>query len=257
MVHRTNSHHADPLADPSANSTADPWDCFDCMYCMTITDRDDRRQAASSEFEKIGILDRVTFVQRRRNPTDSEQGIYESHQQCLRQALEENARTIVIFEDDVIFERYDPEHLRKCCRFLEREPDWEAFFLGALVKSSRRTAEPGVLEITYRSLAHAYAVSRPFAERLVGIPWQGVAWDTLLADLKGRYYAAYPCFAFQSDSATDNVNWMGLDRFRRLLGGLKRIQKANEWNRRHVPLLVVLQGVIIATLVVLIWKMLV
>ena len=127
----------------------------------------------------------------------------------------------MVFEDDVVFERYDPEHFRRCCLFLERRPDWQAFFLGALVKSSRRTTEPGVLEITYRCLAHAYAVSRPFAEQLVKIPWQGMAWDDLLASLNGRYYAAHPSFAFQSDSATDNVKLKRLDRFRRLIGGLK------------------------------------
>jgi hypothetical protein len=40
-------------------------------------------------------------------------------------------------------------------------------------------------------------------------------------------------FAFQEDFVSDNDKYRGLERFRRFLGGLKRIQKANEFYLRH------------------------
>ena len=40
-------------------------------------------------------------------------------------------------------------------------------------------------------------------------------------------------FAFQNDFASDNTKYPGLERFRRLCGGLERIQKANEFYQRH------------------------
>ncbi|MDP4727018.1 MAG: glycosyltransferase, partial [Desulfobacterales bacterium] len=39
----------------------------------------------------------------------------------------------------------------------------------------------------------------------------------------------HPAFAFQSNARTDNVRLLMLDRFRRMFGGLARIQKMNEW----------------------------
>jgi len=41
-------------------------------------------------------------------------------------------------------------------------------------------------------------------------------------------------FAFQNNFTSDNEEkYKGLERFRRLCGGLERIQKANEFYQRH------------------------
>jgi GR25 family glycosyltransferase involved in LPS biosynthesis len=208
------------------------WRYFDRIYCISVDQRDDRRAEARIQFEKIGLLDRVEFLIVKKHPHSFEQGIFESHMSCIRKGIEANARNIVIFEDDVQFERFSDANLGCCIDFLSEHPNWNAMFFGCLVNGSKKTENRCVIEITYRCLAHAYVLNRRFAEALVGRPWQGIAFDSMLSSFKEGFYATYPCFAFQSNSPTDNKS-VQLDRFRRMCGGLRRIQKCNEVYYRH------------------------
>ena len=153
---------------------------------------------------------------------------------CLRKGLEDGAKNIVVFEDDVIFDRFDAEHFNQCVHFLQGIPLWKVLLLGALIRSSRKTANPFIQKVRYQSLAHAYALNRPYAEAIAYQPWQGIVIDTIFRPLDNDIYAAYPMFAFQNDFTSDNdKKYRGLEYFRRLCGGLERIQKANEFYQRH------------------------
>ena len=118
--------------------------------------------------------------------------------------------------------------------FFEKIPNWKVLLLGALIRSSKKTSNPFIQKVRYQSLAHAYALNRPYAETLAYQPWQGIVIDTIFRPLKDDIYAVYPMFAFQNDFTSDNdKKYKGLERFRRLCGGLERIQKANEFYQRH------------------------
>jgi hypothetical protein len=220
------------LAKADGKDPRSCWDYFDRLYCASLKEREDRRTSALKEFSKIGLADRVEFVIVERHPYNIEQGVYETHMLCLRKGLEAGARNIVVFEDDIEFDRFDPERLRSCTEFLGQHPEWKAFFLGALICSSRKTANPCVRKVGYQSLAHAYALNRHYAETLAYEPWQGIVNDTLFRPLKDDVYAIYPMCAVQKNFASDNV-YPTLARIRRLLGGLKRVQKANEFYHEH------------------------
>jgi hypothetical protein len=139
---------------------------------------------------------------------------------------------MVIFEDDVIFRRYSPDTLRAGIEFIAERP-WSLLFFGCLVQRSWCTENRHVCGIRYRSLAHAYAINRPFAERIAQKRWEGVAYDAMLRGESEPYFSVFPGFAFQSDSPTDNIKGIWIDRFRRWCGGLCRIQKMNEFYHRH------------------------
>jgi hypothetical protein len=218
-----------------------PWRFFDRIYCISLTDRSDRRASAAEEFSRVGLLPQVEFVTVRRHEENSEQGIFESHMNCIDAGLAAGARNIVIFEDDVIFRRYSTDTLRACIEFVSTRP-WSLLFFGCLVRRSWRTENRSVLGIRYRSLAHAYAVNRPFAERLAQKRWEGVAFDAVLRSEKGNFYSAYPGFAFQSDSPTDNMRGLRIDKWRRWCGGLCRIQKMNEFYHRHRAAILIVHG---------------
>jgi GR25 family glycosyltransferase involved in LPS biosynthesis len=210
------------------------WDFFDRIYCISLEAREDRREAASESFAKVGLTGKIEFVLVQPHPENIEQGMYESHMTCLQKGLEAGAQSIVIFEDDVFFDRFHPEHFAQCTRFLEDHPDWKVLLLGALIRSSRKTENPHVQKVRYQSLAHAYALNRPYAETLAYRPWNGTVIDTLFRPLHDNIYAVYPMFAFQNDFTSDNdKKYKGLEGFRRLCGGLERIQKANEFYQRH------------------------
>lgn len=210
-----------------------PWAFFDKIYCISLDEREDRRREARKQFGNVGLADRVEFVIAKRHPIDNEQGIYESHMKCMRNGIRAAARTMVIFEDDVVFDRFSLKVLADCVHFLSTTSSWRIFFFGCLFSGSRRTENNSVLKVRYRSLTHAYVVQRSFAETLLSKPWSNIPYDALLGTLAGEYYAAYPSFAFQSNARTDNMRTRNVDRLRRLCGGLLRIQKMNEWYHRN------------------------
>lgn len=212
---------------------ADGWDYFGRFYCVSLRERADRRQSAREQFAKVGLAGRVEFVLGERHPRDMEQGVYESHMLCLRKGLAAGAESIVIFEDDVEFDGFDAERLRRCTAFLRRHRDWKVLLLGALIRSSRKTDEPCVQQVRYQSLTHAYALNRGYARTLAYEPWQGIVNDTLFRPLTAGVYALYPMCAFQQNFTSDNDKYPLLVVVRRLLGGLKNIQKAMEFYRRH------------------------
>lgn len=239
------------MAPPLSGESNHVWDFFDRGYCISLKERTDRRRQAERQFKAVGLSGRVEFVLVDRHLQNSEQGIYQSHLTCIEKGLSSGADNILIFEDDVVFQRFSAERLNKCTAFLAAHPDWKAFFWGCLVRRSRKTEYPSIRSVTYRSLAHAYAVNRPFAEVLAAKPWQGVAYDAMLSRHAGGFFAIYPSVAFQSGSPSDNARHRRLDRFRRWCGGLARIQKANEWCHRYSRWLWVFHVIGLAALLIL------
>jgi GR25 family glycosyltransferase involved in LPS biosynthesis len=206
------------------------WDYFDKCYCISVKERTDRQDQARIQFERIGLLDRVEFHRVNKHPSDCEQGIYESHMACMEKGIQAGAERILIFEDDVVFDRFSHETLENCIRFMSENKAWRMVFFGCMVRGSEKTPNPSVLKIQYRSLTHAYVIHRRFAEILIQNLWQKIPYDDYLRDLRDDHiYAAFPSFAFQSNSPSDNERYLPLDRFRRMCGGLLRLQKGNEF----------------------------
>lgn len=224
---------------------ANGWDFFDRIYYISLQEREDRRKSAITSFSRVGLAGKVEFVIVKRHPSNVMQGMYESHMTCLRKGLEAGAQNIVVFEDDVVFERFNPERLKSCAEFLTQHHDWKVLLLGALLRSSKKTTNPCVQKVRYQSLAHAYALNRHYAQTLAYQPWCGIINDTLFRPLTDDIYAIYPMCAFQEDFSSDNDKYPGLERLRRLLGGLKGIQKANEFYHRHKFGIYATQGIII------------
>ncbi|MDQ1335019.1 MAG: hypothetical protein QG552_1969 [Thermodesulfobacteriota bacterium] len=215
------------------------WEYFDKIYCISLVERPDRRKEAKVQFNAVGLLGKVEFVLVNKHPFDCEQGIYESHILCMRKGLQANAANIVIFEDDICFDRFDPETLMNSIDFISTHATWNILFLGCMVKRSSRTGNRSVLNVQFRSLCHAYVLNPQFARRLVTIPWRKAPFDDMLCDLKDdSFYAICPSFAFQSNSRSDNQRYLPLDRFRRLCGGLRCLQKMNEFYHVNKTLII-------------------
>ena len=222
-------------AAPREASPPAVWSWFDKIYCISLTTRADRREEAKRQFASVGLGERVEFHLVEKHPANCEQGIYESHLQCMKKGVEARARRILIFEDDVVFARFSPAKLQNTADFLETTPDWKMLFLGCMVRYSRRTANPSVMRVGFRSLTHAYAVTREFAlDILANHPYRTSPYDDFLRDLNSPdMYACYPSCAFQSNAASDNDVYLPLDRFRRMAGGLRNLQKADELYHRY------------------------
>jgi GR25 family glycosyltransferase involved in LPS biosynthesis len=214
-------------------SLAALWGFFDKAYCISLDEREDRRWEAERQFRSVGLLERVEFVIVKKHPVDNERGIYESHLECFRKGIGAGARNMLVFEDDILFDRFSHRVLANCIHFLSAHDEWEIFFFGCLISGSLKTDNASVRKVRYRSLAHAYAVQRGVAERLLSLPRRRQPFDALLSRLDGEYYAAYPSFAFQSNTRTDNARLWKVDQWRRFCGGLQRIQKMNEFYHQN------------------------
>jgi len=234
-----------------AEITTENWGFFDKIYCISLDERADRRGEAKLQFGKIGLLERVEFVIVKKHPHNIEQGIFESHLTCLEKGIRAGADTIVVFEDDILFERFNPANLKNCIDFLSTNPHWKALYFGCLVSGSKKTQHRSVLKIKYRCLTHAYVFSRKFAESLVKIPWREIPFDDLLRSLNDKFYAIYPSFAFQSNMRSDNSRFLPLDKFRKFCGGLRRLQKGIELFHRHRTLVILLHIIIIMLIIML------
>ena len=210
------------------------WDGVDKIYCISLSERTDRQSQARTQFAKVGLADRVEFVIVDKHPSDCEQGIFESHQLCMRKGIAAGAKRILIFEDDVVFDRVTPGILTNGMDFLKTHECWRMLFLGCMVMGSKRTGSASILKIAYRSLTQGYVIHRRLAESIASLGWHHVPFDDFLKGLKDdQFYALYPSIAFQSNSRSDNKRYLPLDRFRRLCGGLEKIQKRNEFYHHH------------------------
>ena len=228
------------------------WEYFDKIYCISLAERSDRRKEARIQFDAVGLLNSVEFVIVEKHPVNCEQGIYESHLLCMKKGLSAGADNMVIFEDDICFDRFSPQHLKSSIDFLRTQPNWKILFLGCMVRGSRKTENKSILKVNFRSLCHAYVLNAGFAKRMVNRPWQGMPFDDVLRDLRDdQFYAVYPSFAFQGNSRSDNHRYLALDRFRRLCGGLRRLQKMNEYFNLNKRIIIVMHFLLILTLIVM------
>ncbi len=234
-------------SDSGGNELGD-WSFFDRVYCISLINREDRRREAKEQFARVGLQGRVEFVLVDKQRDNPEQGIYESHMLCMRKGLASGARCLLIFEDDVLFQRCTAQRLAQLVRFMQGHTPWDMFFLGCMVRRCRKLPGLPVAHIGYRSLAHAYVITREYAEMLTRHPWDQVAYDDFLRDLRSeRMYVACPAIAFQSDSPSDNDPYLPLDRMRRIWGGLHLLQRFDQWYHRFRWPIIVLHVLAVAT----------
>ena len=213
-------------------ASPDPWSFFDKIYCISIDTRIDRRTEAKKQFSQVGLLERVEFVLVKKHTDNPEKGIFESHICCLEKGLQAGAQHILIFEDDVLIRNFQSNALVEAGTFLKNTPDWNAFFLGAIISKMQKTDTRSVVNIQFRCRAHAYALNQHFAKQLIQQPWNNIPFDDLLKQQCDNFYALSPMIAFQSAASSDNQTIV-LDRLRRFFGGLPFIQKSTEFYQRH------------------------
>lgn len=220
------------------NALEPVWQRIDRIFCISLEDRKDRQAGARHQFARAGLKGRAKFFYARRHPDDSEQGIFKSHQACLKKGLDAGARHILVFEDDVVFGKIDALRLAEDIDFFLCTDGCEILFLGCLYKGGRATGTPGIRSVQYRCLSHAYLVKRSLALQLADAPWQKVPWDIMLKNCVDEPFVLFPSIAFQSNSPSDNSRHRILDAARRLLGGLRFIQIASERYHRHRPVII-------------------
>lgn len=198
----------------------------DAIYCVSLRERGDRREALLREFAPLGMP--IEFVLAERDPEDPERGCYQSHQRCATLALEREQSRVLILEDDATLAIADPAQLRRINRFLRlRRPD--LFYLGGILGRMWRIPFPGVVRCRL-SGCHAYILSARGCRRLAQAPWAGRPLDSVVPKLFDGY-AAYPMLCEQQPE--DRVASDLAGHRQRRLAGAADVKDAAFWARNR------------------------
>lgn len=142
--------------------------------CINLDRRADRWQRMQAEFARRGIVDVRRFSACDGNTlvlpshwkhTAGAYGCLCSHVQVVQVARELGHTSVLIFEDDTVF---DPEFATKFASFMAEAPaDWDMLYFGALHKDEPVRVNDHVYRITKANSTYAYALKRTVFDAFV------------------------------------------------------------------------------------------
>lgn len=151
---------------------------FDAVYCINLDRRPDRWERFQSQMPAdwpFRPIQRVAAMDGRRVPPPAwwsqgggAWGCYRSHVQIIEQALNTGLRSLLILEDDALF---DPQFTEKAVRFVqELPPDWGMVYLGGQHLFVDQHPPLRISPLVYRpynvNRTHAYALRGPMIQRV-------------------------------------------------------------------------------------------
>lgn len=140
-------------------------DLFPLKVCINLDRRPERWQRMQRVFSArgIGAVKRFSAIDGNEVAlpqhwvhTAGAYGCLLSHVQVVREARDAGASSVLIFEDDAVF---DPQFKDKFSSFIEELPsDWDMLFLGALHKDEPVKISEHISRITRANSTFAYAI---------------------------------------------------------------------------------------------------
>ncbi len=138
---------------------------FPLKICINLDRRPERWQRMQRAFAEQEIRDVRRFAAVDGNAallphdwihTPGAYGCLRSHLQVVREARDAGASSVLIFEDDAVF---DPQFKDKFAGFIQELPaDWDMLFLGALHKDEPIEISEHIARITKANSTFAYAI---------------------------------------------------------------------------------------------------
>lgn len=191
------------------------WDCFEEIRCINLPHRTDRWQMAQDEFRIAGLGDRVKRCDGVLNRADPAIGCRTAHINVVRQARASGLRNVLIFEDDIIFNRQAGDLLASIFEQLRIHSDWDLCYLGSY--PGYRAGVPvhgeiigkvsaNILEVKRFWGGHAYAIRSSLYDSILRKEIKYKQIDKLLAtdiSMECRTYHVYPPLFSQTSGFSD------------------------------------------------------
>ena len=196
---------------------SNPFDFFDHIYCIHLP-HTKRRALIETEFERIGVADRVQYIHapsppasftmsNMRRGASGEFGVNLSQIKAVVQAISDGAQHPLFFEDDVIFHKNTHKLLEQSLSDLPKE--WDLLYMGGhptgpifnpqATKFSETLAEVGKF-----SFADSYAFNDGQAARFFnswcsGITKRDAMYDFILGGFSANNnsFCTYPLLCNQ------------------------------------------------------------
>jgi GR25 family glycosyltransferase involved in LPS biosynthesis len=216
---------------------------FEGAIIINLDSRTDRWRAVSRELQVAGISDvveRLPAIKHRYGMV----GCSLSHLECVKIAKQRGWKTVLIFEDDIVFKPYFHEY---CDRTLEQlqKHNWSVFHFGAMLMNLCKQVDNNLLRIGYNWAAHAVAVHEraydfiinnykwDYSETDTSKPWGGhYPFDGFINkevyDAGFEIYSAYPVLISQKPDHSDT--WGYHRDYKDLIEQSYRVQISNEVN---------------------------
>ncbi len=192
-----------------------PFWAFDAVFCINLDAHGHRWQAMQKRFRKLGVEDRVRRFPGIATADNHHIGCMLSHRAILELARDSGWRSVLVFEDDVLFRNGALFYLERSIAEL-RTVDWRVFYPGYVDWSRRPRGIPGrehLLDGRGVTTTHAVAYHCSVFDELLtnlpatieecrnrieaGDPPDKWVIDRYLATLEDGIYLAHPAAATQ------------------------------------------------------------
>ncbi len=168
--------------------------CFEHAFVINLDHRTDRWAKISENLAQVGIVaerfaatcvgdllnDQPSmalkhFLQRVDGPNPSAEhklqttwACMRSHLAIIRLARDAGWPSVLILEDDCVFEPYTPAVLKRACEQLQGR-EWGALYLGGTLKKGGKKAavSANLCEVSRVRLAHAYVVNASIYQKIL------------------------------------------------------------------------------------------
>lgn len=148
-------------------------------YCISLRDRVDRREIASRQFTDANID--VEFFLVDPDVDNPERGCFNSHQLVARHAKSIGESEVMIFEDDVVFDRkLSRRDVENIDWLVGNQGGWEILYLGGLLGELRPTNRLGLTRCSLMC-AHAYVLNSFGIDKILSREYSGMPVDVLYA----------------------------------------------------------------------------
>jgi len=140
-------------------SDTSPWDAFDCVRCINLMSRPDRKERVTAAFKSVGLDSKVHFYHPVKSPHGGIYGVCESHFVVIKQSFEAGEQNVLIFEDDVIFQPGWEAVVADVTAFMQANSTWEQIFLGCGIFYVNGASCMSNIYNVDAVLCHAYCLS--------------------------------------------------------------------------------------------------
>lgn len=179
------------------------WSLFDCIYCINLTTRPDRRELVQTVFDKYNIP--VTFYLVDPHPKSGVRGCFESHVAIINEAYHKNYNHVLIFEDDVVATpMLTNEHYEHTLNFMQNNNDWEIFYYSMAPEifwTRMKHVENNIYKV-HSYWGSSYVLSRKGIERYHNLQYTGTEIDCIYRD-NNNAYGHCPSFFYQHNTSSN------------------------------------------------------
>lgn len=198
---------------------SNPFEYFDHVFCINLTESIDRRNKMIKEFESIGINNYEFISAQKPNEIfrttnfqySGEFGCVLSHLKAITHAIKLGCENPLFLEDDIEFINEPKETLTKALTVL---PDYKVFYLSGNPQSKYHKIHTNLVKVDKFLTAQSYSIKRKylldffdFCLDKITLPFPHGCFDGILNDFgQDSSYCVYPQISRQYAGHSDIRN---------------------------------------------------